>query len=66
MVPKNVEGGKAMGGKAKETMAVEVAAAAEEAVDTAMAMVASVAMEAGVEAAEKITMAAAAVGETVS
>jgi hypothetical protein len=69
MVRKNLEGGKAMAGKAKEMMAVEVvAAAAEGAVDTSTAVVASAAVEAGVEAAEKrrTATAAAAAGETVS
>jgi hypothetical protein len=69
MVGKNLEGGKAMAGKAKEMMAVEVvAAAAEGAVDTSTAVVASAAVEAGVEAAEKrrTATAAAAAGETVS
>jgi len=67
MAPENLEGRKVVAGKAKETMVVEVAAAAEGAVDTATAMVASAAAEAGVEAAETGTgmLAAAAAGEMV-
>ena len=68
MAPENLEGRKVVAGKAKETMVVEVAAAAVEgAVDTATAMVASAAAEAGVEAAETGTgmLAAAAAGEMV-
>jgi hypothetical protein len=66
---KNLEGRRVMAGKAKEMTVVEVAAAAAEgAVDTATAMVASAATEAGVEAAETGTgmLAAAAAGEMVS